>query len=212
MDTNLDDLKHIRSMMERSSKFLSLSGMSGISAGAVALFGAWVAYSMFDGDLKITGNTLYDILILAILIIIAAATVGFYFCARKAKKDGSKLWMPVTYQVLGDFMIPMITGGLFCLVLLYQGQPYLTIPSMLIFYGLALITASSRTYKDIKILGACEIILGLFSGFFVYAYSEKIIVLIQLGIIFWAIGFGILHIIYGLVMHFKYDAKPGKDS
>jgi len=207
MDTNLEDLKHIRSMMERSSKFLSLSGLSGISAGVVALIGAYAASNMLDGKMKITGNILYDLIILAIIIIIGAAVTGFYFCARKAKKNGVRLWMPITYQVLGEFLIPMIVGGLFCLVLLYQGEPYLIIPSMLIFYGLALITASSRTYKNIKILGACEIVLGLIAGFFVHANSEYLSVQIHFGLLFWAMGFGVFHIIYGLVMYVRYDMK-----
>ncbi|MBB4036127.1 cell division septal protein FtsQ [Dysgonomonas hofstadii] len=201
MDTNLDDLKHIRSMMERSSKFLSLSGMSGVSAGLVALIGAFAAYNILKGSLSVTGNVKYDLVLLAIIVILGAAIVGFYFCARKAKKNGSRLWMPVTYQVLADFMIPMAVGGIFCAILLYHNIWFLIAPSMLIFYGLALIIAGERTYKDIKILGACEIILGLFAA--IADWNN---------LIFWAIGFGILHIIYGLVMHFKYDAKPNKDS
>lgn len=201
MDTNLEDLKHIRSMMERSSKFLSLSGMSGVSAGTVALLGGIAAYFMLKGDLNITGNVKYDLILLAITVIIGAAAVGFYFCARKAKKNGSRLWMPVTYQVLGDFMIPMAVGGIFCLILLYYGIWFLIAPSMLIFYGLALIIAGERTYKDIKILGSIEIILGLIAA----AIETN-------NLIMWAIGFGVLHIIYGLVMHFKYDAKSGKNN
>ena len=201
MDTNLEDLKHIRSMMERSSKFLSLSGMSGVSAGLVALAGAWIAHSMIKGSLAITGNLKYDLIILAIVVIAGAAIVGFYFCARKAKKNGSRLWLPVTYQVLADFMIPMIVGGLFCLILLYHSIWLLIVPSMLIFYGLALIVAGERTYKDIKILGACEIVLGFIAA--VVDWNN---------IALWAIGFGLMHIIYGLVMHFKYDAKTDKKN
>ncbi len=111
MDTNLDDLKHIRSMMERSSKFLSLSGMSGVSAGLVALIGAFAAYNILKGSLSVTGNVKYDLVLLAIIVILGAAIVGFYFCARKAKKNGSRLWMPVTYQVLADFMIQWLWVG-----------------------------------------------------------------------------------------------------
>ena len=201
MNTNLEDLKHIRSMMERSSKFLSLSGMSGVSAGAVALLGALAAYYMLNGSLKITGDIKYDLIILAIITILGAAAVGFYFCARKARKNGSKLWMPITYQVLGDFMIPMIVGGILCLILLYHSIWFLIAPSMLIFYGLALIFAGERTYKDIKILGSFEIILGLVAA--IVDWNN---------LFFWVIGFGVLHIIYGLFIHFRYDTRPDKKS
>lgn len=201
MNTNLEDIKHIRSMMERSSKFLSLSGMSGVSAGICALVGAGFAHYVIQRKLSFTGDQLFDFVILAFLVLICAISTGFFFCFRKAKKNGAKLWMPVTTQIIKEFSVPMIVGGLFCLILIYQSAVRLVAPSMLIFYGLALIYAGARTYRDIKILGACEIILGLIAGVFVYN-----------GLLFWAIGFGLLHIIYGIVIYFKYDMKPAKSN
>jgi len=201
MDTNLEDIKHIRSMMERSSKFLSLSGMSGVSAGTVALLGAVAAHYILNGKFFITGDVLYDLVLLAIVVIVGAAITGFYFCARKAHKGGSKLWMPVTWKILGEFMVPMIVGGIFCIILIYQHAMRMVAPSMLIFYGLALIYAGSRTYRDIKFLGFCEIIVGLLAGIFVYN-----------GLLFWAIGFGVLHIIYGILIYYKYDVKSAKNG
>jgi predicted lysophospholipase L1 biosynthesis ABC-type transport system permease subunit len=40
MNTQADDIKAIREMMEKSSKFLSLSGLSGVVAGCAAIAGA----------------------------------------------------------------------------------------------------------------------------------------------------------------------------
>lgn len=199
MDTNIEDLKHIRSMMERSSKFLSLSGISGISAGIIALLGAGAAHYIMQGKLQITGNILYDFVIIAISVIALAGGLGLYFSLRKAKKSRSKFWMPVTLQILKDFGVPMVIGGLFCIMLIYQHATHMVASAMLIFYGLSLIAAGARTYRDIKILGACEIILGLLAGIFVYN-----------GLLFWSIGFGVMHILYGIIMYCKYDAKPAK--
>ena len=201
MDTNLEDIKHIRSMMERSSKFLSLSGMSGISAGFFALVGAGVGYLILHNKFSITGVLLYDFIILAVAIILLAASFGFFFCVKKAKKNGAKLWMPVTQQIIKDFSIPMIVGGLFCIILIYQHAIHMVASTMLIFYGLALIYAGSRTYRDIRILGACEILLGLMAGIFVYN-----------GLLFWAVGFGALHVVYGIVIYYKYDVKSVKNG
>ncbi|MFV0329136.1 MAG: hypothetical protein ACK5M3_01565 [Dysgonomonas sp.] len=201
MNANLEDIKHIRSMMERSSKFLSLSGMSGISAGVFALVGAGVGHLILKNEFSITGILLYDFIILAIAILVLAASVGFFFCMRKAKKNGAKLWMPVTQQIMKDFSIPMIIGGIFCVILIYQQATRMVAPSMLIFYGLALIYAGSRTYSDIRILGACEILLGLIAGIFVCN-----------GLLFWAIGFGVLHIVYGIIIYCKYDMKSVKNG
>ncbi|HMM04546.1 MAG: hypothetical protein ACK5KN_15080 [Dysgonomonas sp.] len=201
MDTNLDDIKHIRSMMERSSKFLSLSGMSGISAGTFALIGALIGHLIMSGQFTFTNSLLYDFIILAVLVLICAGGSGLYFCMRKAQKNGSKLWMPVTIQILKDFSVPMCIGGLFCIVLIFQHAIRMVAPSMLIFYGLALIAAGSRTYRDIKVLGACEIILGLLAGIFVYN-----------GLLFWTLGFGVLHIVYGILIYYKYDMKSVKNG
>ena len=201
MDANLDDIKHIRSMMERSSKFLSLSGMSGVSAGMFALVGAGIGYLILHQQFTFTGNLLYDFVILAILILIGAGASGLFFCKRKAKRNGSKLWLPVTIQILKDFSVPMCVGGLFCIILIFQDAMRMVAPSMLIFYGLALIAAGSRTYRDIRVLGACEIILGLLAGLFVCN-----------GLLFWAIGFGVLHILYGILIYYKYDMQSAKNG
>jgi hypothetical protein len=194
MNTNLEDIKHIRSMMERSGKFLSLSGMSGVSAGFFALAGAGVGHLILKNEFSITGILLYDFIILAVAILVSAASSGFFFCLKKAEKNGAKLWMPVTQQIIKDFSIPMIVGGIFCVILIYQHATRMVAPSMLIFYGLALIYAGSRTYRDIRILGACEILLGLTAGIFIYN-----------GLLFWSVGFGVLHIVYGIVIYYKYD-------
>ena len=194
MDSNIDDLKHIRSMMERSSKFLSLSGFSGVSAGLAALMGAFFAYLVMNGQLTILGVLLYDLSIIAAIVLFLAACGALFFSLQKAKKSGAKFWMPVTKQILKDFFIPMCVGGIFCVLLIYQNCSHMVPATMLIFYGLALIYAGARTYHDIKILGVCEIVLGLLAGFF-----------INNGLLFWTVGFGLLHITYGIVMYFKYD-------
>ena len=201
METNLDDLKHIRSMMELSSKFLSLSGISGIMAGCCALLGSVVAYELLKGKLQFTGILLYDLIIVALLILLLAGISGLYFSMRKAKKMGSKFWLPATRQIIVDFTIPMLAGGAFCIIAICQHSGQLVAPAMLIFYGLALIFASSRTYSDIKYLGACEIILGLLAGIFTAN-----------GLLFWAFGFGVLHVVYGIVMYYKYDIKTVKND
>lgn len=195
-ENNLEDLKHIRSMMERSSKFLSLSGISGVAAGSVALCGALIAYLRIGGILSFTDDIVTDFILIALVVLVLAGSLGFYFSIKRAKKIHSNFWLPGTKQILTDFTVPMVVGGLFCLVLIYQHAGLFVGSAMLVFYGLALLTAGSRTYRDIKILGVCQIILGLLAGCF-----------IGYGLYFWAFGFGVLHIVYGIVMYLKYDKK-----
>ena len=196
MNKNLDDLKHIRSIMERSTKFLSLSGISGIMAGTFALIGSALTYMVMYRGLAITHCIRLDIVLIAIFVVIGAASSGLYFSVKKAKKNGSKFWLPVTIQIIKDFAVPMIVGGIFCLILVYQNTTGLIGATMLIFYGIALINAGAHTYSDIKILGTCEIILGIFAGFFA-----------NYTLVLWTIGFGILHILYGIIVFLKYDKK-----
>lgn len=194
MSADLDNIKYIRSMMERSSKFLSLSGISGISAGICALIGTFLGHLTLNKKLIITNNLLYDLIIIASFVFLSAAASGLYFSSRKAEKNGANLWSPITIQILKDFGVPMFVGGLLCIIFITKNISFMVAPIMLIFYGLALIYAGARTYYDIKILGVCEITLGLLAAL-VSGYD----------LIFWAIGFGILHILYGIVIYYKYD-------
>ncbi len=188
-------------MMERSSKFLSISGISGVLAGTFAIIGAIAAHYILEGELSFTGFLVYDLSIIAAIVLILAVSEGLIFSARKARKDNAKLWQPATLQIAKDFCIPLAVGGVFCIILIMQNATHMVAPAMLVFYGLALIAAGSRTYKDIKILGACEIILGLLAGIYVYN-----------GLLFWAIGFGVLHIVYGILIYYKYDMKSAKNG
>lgn len=202
-DKHQKDLAQIRSMMEKSSRFISLSGISGVAAGIVALIGAGIAYYLFqrnginyfDGERNIySENLINQLALLAIIILLLAIASGIYFTAKKSKKSGLSMWNKTTKNMVAALFVPLITGGLFCIALLYHGLFYLLAPATLIFYGLALVNASKFTFGNIKNLGYAEIILGIISSFFV-----------GYGLIFWALGFGILHIIYGIVMYRKYE-------
>jgi len=198
---HLANLEQIRSLMERSSTFMSLSGISGIIAGIAALLGAGVAYQRLNTHIY---SQAYDYesgrLILDINqdttteLVIIALFFGVFFTVRKAKKNNQPVWDNTSQRLLINMLIPLVVGGLFCLVLLYHGMFVLIAPATLVFYGLALINASKYTITDIRYLGFFQITLGLLSSLF-----------IGYGILFWSLGFGVMHIIYGSIMCFKYD-------
>ena len=197
------DLASIRSIMERSAKFISLSGLSGILAGLYALCGAVAAYFVIHYPLSPLSYRIYSInqpaallklLLIAAAVLVASLTTGLILSNKKAKKHGLKFWTESSRRLLINVAIPLITGGLFILIMLYNGHFGLAAPASLIFYGLALIQGSSNTFDEIRYLGFCEIILGLISAFF-SGY----------GLIFWALGFGVLHVVYGAIMYNKYD-------
>jgi len=196
-------LHEIRSIMDRSSRFISLSGLSGVAAGVSALLGAAVVkwylvthhinYRQSSG-FYLTREALLFIVSVAALVFILALCSAIYFTARNAKKNSHRVWDSKTERMLVNLFIPLAAGGIFCAVLLYHNLLYLVAPVMLIFYGLALLNASKYTLSDIRHLGLCEIILGLLTSFFV-----------GYGLMAWTLGFGVLHIVYGTLVYAKYE-------
>ncbi len=207
----LDDLQDIKQIMERSSRFISLSGWSGIAAGACALVGAYFAHIVLKNNYYYSVSTsqqddytyfpfflkqlLYDRLFhIALITFIAALVSAFFFTYLRSRKNNTPVWSTTSRRLLLIVSIPMIVGGVFLLKLLENGNYGLIAPGFLIFYGQALINGSKYTLSEIKYLGYCEIFLGIVNCWF-----------IDLGLYFWALGFGVLHIIYGISMLRKYE-------
>ncbi|MBA5793740.1 hypothetical protein H1R17_12365 [Flavobacterium sp. xlx-214] len=197
-----DDLAHIKSMMERSSRFISLSGLSGVGAGIVGLITGVLAMYFTNGfvglnqseDILYNSQTISKLILLGVFALFFAISFGSFFTIRKSKKLGLQIWTSTTKKILSSLTIPLVVGGVFVLALLQYGLYGLIAGTTLIFYGLALVNAEKYTFSDIKYLGFLEIVLGCLSLFF-----------IGKGLLFWTIGFGVLHIIYGIILHRKYN-------
>lgn len=205
---SLQDVQDIKRMMERSSRFISLSGLSGVSAGICALAGAaYARYGIFQqyyrdynqrgffeaNDFRSLKTTLIAI---AAIVFVAAFLSAFYFTWKKAGNQGVSLWNHTSRRLFWNMVIPLATGGLFILSMLQYDEWRFIAPACLIFYGLALVNASKYTLTDIRYLGYCEIIIGLLNMQW-----------IGNGLYFWALGFGVMHIIYGIIMWWKYERK-----
>jgi multisubunit Na+/H+ antiporter MnhC subunit len=197
-----EDLVHIRSMMERSSRFISLSGLSGVFAGLSALLGGVYVYQLFkangieyfeDNHQLYSTSLVTELILTAFVILFFALAFGIFFTVRKSKKLNLPIWTSATKNMLFNLAIPLIAGAVFCFALVYHQMFILVAPSTLIFYGLALLNAEKYTYSDIKYLGFSEVVLGSIALFFV-----------GYGLVFWILGFGILHIFYGLLLFKKY--------
>lgn len=196
------ELSSIRNLMERSSKFISLSGLSGILAGIYALAGSGLGYFLIQNTAATDSNEVYvnkpiifwQLFMIALAVLVFSLATACWLTIRKAKNVNENVWNPVSRRLLTASGVPLITGGLFVLIMLFEAEYWLIAPGCLIFYGLALFAGSHYTYVDVKWLGICEIFLGLLA-----------LILPGEGLILWTIGFGFLHIIYGSIMHFKYD-------
>lgn len=201
-EQHIQSLHEIKDIMNRSSRFMSLSGLAGVLAGLFAIAGAWLAYKTVYVDQDYLGyrkayvsyEMIAQLLLIAAVVLVLSIGSGIYFSYRKAKKSQDTFWNEQAARVLINLMIPLATGGLLCLILLTKGYIGAIAPLTLIFYGLGLVNASKYTLTEIRSLGLLEIALGLAAMQF-----------IGYGLLFWAIGFGALHIIYGIWMYLKHE-------
>ena len=196
------ELASIRSLMERSSKFISLSGLSGVLAGVYALAGAFYAQRLFQqhevgGHIPhgyvVHSGIVLQLVLIALAVLFLSISTCVILSLRQSRKKGEASWHPASQRLLTSIALPLITGGIFIILLLLRAEYWLIIPACLIFYGLALVSGSHYTFSDVRWLGVLEILLGLLCAWIPGS-----------GLLFWIIGFGLLHILYGFIMHFKY--------
>lgn len=212
-EEQLQAIQEIRSMMNKSSRFLSLSGLSGVVIGALAIFCAlymhylvsdynaqhgtdfnYVTVLAHDHSFNLSMMVRYGV-VTGSLLVISLATC-FFLTYRQAKKQGENMWDETALRVMQSLFIPLVVGGLVCIAFVYYGSFYFIAPMMLIFYGFALYNASKYTLTDIHSLGIIEMGLGLIGMMF-----------LEYGLLCWTMGFGVLHIVYGIAMHYKYNMK-----
>lgn len=213
---HLDNLQEVKQLMDKNARFLSLSGFSGIFAGFFALIGAAIIYySLFESfsfsaysdrfPLAISIKKLFFMGFVAIVVLVLSISFSIYFTSQKAKKQHLPLWDETAFRTIINLVVPLLVGGVFCLILIYHAiTPYgldytlfgLVAPTTLVFYGVALYNAGKFTLNEIRYLGVSEMVLGLFGCIF-----------IGWGLIFWIIGFGFFHILYGFLMWWKYERK-----
>lgn len=194
------DIAEIRSMMERSSKFASLSGLSGILAGIYALAGAFIVYHYYSFNpdsvdyTNYSAESLINVIAIALIILILALGSAVFLSYKKGNQKGEKIWNTTSRRLIANMAVPLSAGGIFILIFLAKGLVGLIIPSTLLFYGLAIYNASKFTFGEMKFIGLLQIGLGLISAYF-----------IEFSLFIWAFGFGVVHIAYGTYMHFKYE-------
>jgi hypothetical protein len=213
----LDDLHDIKQIMERSSRFISLSGWSGISAGICGLTGSFFAHRALQGNyysVSTSNQNDYtyfpfflrqlfhdDLFHIALITFIAAFISAFIFTYIRSRQDNTPVWSITSRRLMLNVCIPMVVGGVYLLKLVENGTYGLVAPGCLIFYGLALINGSKYTLGEIKYLGYAELLLGILNCWFA-----------GWGLYFLALGFGVLHIVYGAIMWNRYEKNSRKGS
>ena len=199
----IEDLKEIKHIMNRSSRFISLSGLSGISAGITALIGAYLAHKFVfvDSDYLTFESVILSTEQFSMLLMTALGTavvsIGLviYLTTKETKKRKQKIYDQQTKRILLNLSIPLLAGGIISMMFLVRGYVGIVLPMTLIFYVMALVNVSKYTLNEIRSLGLIEIFLGLVA-----------LQLVSYGLIIWSIGFGVLHIVYGFIIKMKYKS------
>jgi len=202
-ESYLTEIREIRKIMEQSSRFLSLSGLSGILTGLYGLAGAWIAWRIIgfregvfqDAEQKVAG-----LLLLGSLVLALALSTVLWLTYRKARRQGLKFWNPGSRLLCLHLALPLGSGGILILIFAAQGFYSIIAPLCLVFYGLALVNAARYTRREIFFMGLFETGLGILAT-----------LLPEWGLIFWAAGFGLIHLIYGTVMYFRYERRPSME-
>lgn len=193
----LETLKDIQSMMQKSVRFLSLSGLSGVSAGVYALIASYLAYEKIYSESVLVPSAKESssyLVIVALACLVLSLVTAYFLTRHKAQKQSLEIWDETARLALINLAIPLAAGGVFCFALMQNGAYGFVAPATLIFYGMALVLTSRNTFPMIRQLGLFEIALGLCASFY-----------IGYGLFFWAFGFGLLHIVYGAYMYYKFD-------
>lgn len=199
-----DDLKAIRKIMEESSRFLSLSGLSGLMIGIFALIGAFLGFVIIRDSLPGTSLIIdpsvfiskhgFTLMFIALIVLLASIISAYAFALQRCRKEQLSFWSPVTRRLLVNLSVPLIFGALFIMVLVLNNSPEYIIPAMLCFYGMALFNAGKFTFDEVRYLGIFEMVLGIIAGLFP-----------GYGLILWVCGFSLLHILYGIILYRKYN-------
>jgi len=189
----LKQLAEIHRMMEKTSRFISLSRFSGMVIGCYAIIAAYIASNILE---KQEGSDGRDLIVLGSVLLVLSIATAFFFTLRRSKKLNLKLWGPGSKQLLAAMLVPLAAGGFLTGILILKEIHAFIIPAMLIFYGITLTNASRFSHRELFIIGILFIVLGLAAVWFPEA-----------GLVIWATGFGLVHLIYGSWMYVVNEKK-----
>ena len=181
----MDNLSFIRDTMERATSFTAVPGWGGVAMGVVALVAAGLARRSADAS---------EWLAIWVVAAALAAGIGAAALVRKARRaEGYVLTRPARRFLLG-YLPPIFVGALLTAAL-SRGTLVGALPgTWLLLYGTGLVTGGVFSVRIVPVMGACFMALGALALF-----SPE-----EWGNVWMALGFGILHIVFGLLIARRY--------
>lgn len=181
----IDNLQFIRETMERSAVFTSVPGYGGALMGATAMGAAIIAYNQSRVE-----NWLIVWLVEAVL----AFAIGLFALWQKAKNSNVSLASVPARKFASAFAPPIIAGIILTALFYYRGfYPFL--PCVwLTLYGTAVVTGGAFSVRIVPIVGWIFVAFGAVAAFAPSSWGNLLM----------ALGFGVLHIVFGLIVARRY--------
>ena len=206
-----DTLSDIRNMMERSQKVVFLDGTAGILAGIWAIIGAIAVSLVIYGTVTplwmtsvqpvadASAHTFIILSVICVAVFCAAFLSVWNMSRRRAIKQGMEFVLDAgSRNLLKTFFSVMVVGGLACLTPIANGLWSLIPGFMLLFYGLALVVISPIAFK---------IPITSLLGYIMIAIGIAALCLPTYGLCLWTIGFGLVHLLWGIWFSLRYNRK-----
>lgn len=184
-DHAVDNLRFIRHTMSQAGSFTAVPGWGGVGMGAAGLVAAAV------GSLQSSAGAW---LVVWVGAAFAATAIGGGAMLRKARRAGSPLHSAPGRKFVLALSPPLVAGLLISLVLV-QGDLFELLPPVwLLLYGAGVLSAGAFSVPPVPVMGAGFMALGTVAVVAPVGWHNVIL----------AVGFGGLHIAFGLVIARRY--------
>jgi hypothetical protein len=184
-DRAMDNLRYIRETMERAGSFTAVSGWGIVTIGATAIAAAWLAGAMASPAGWLAVWTVEAVLALAI---------GVLSVARKARAAGMPLLSGPGRKVALILSPPLMAGAVLTAVMFGEGI-LAPLPGMwLLLFGAGVVAAGAFSVRIVPVMGLTFMLLG----------SAALLLPAGWGNGLMALGFGGLHIFFGVLIARRY--------
>lgn len=191
-DRALDNLKFIRSTMERAGSFTAVPGWGMVVLGLTAL--AATAYAGALPTTPVNGVSQSRWLWVWMFEALLGAGIGVAALLYKALRTGDTIVHGPARRFGLSVLPPFIVGALLTLVL-WQAKQVALLPAVwLLCYGTGIVTGGAFSLRVVPVMGLCFMLLGTIALFTPALWQAWLL----------GAGFGLLHIVFGLIIARRY--------
>jgi len=182
--------------MQQTSTYFSLRGWTGILLGIYGLLIVYLVHMLtntygdgFDGSSQLPIALLeIAIMVFAVVTVLISLITLWIRAKRRAKRHNEKLWSSLSKKLRFHTLIPLLLFVIILIIIANKGYYSSITPLLLLLYGIFLLNLSRFSSGRLKYLAIADIFLAIIAYF---VFDKEML--------FLGLGFGIFHIIYGLM-------------